>query len=126
VPKLLIVDDNAAGRETLAEVFRALGYEAAVAADGPAGLAAARSEKPDLILMDLSLPGLDGWEATRRLRADPATAHIPVVAMTAHVTPGDRERALAAGCDDHHPKPADFPRLLAQIERLLTATTAGQ
>lgn len=125
MPKLLIVDDNAAGRESLAEVFRAMGYEAEVAADGPAGLEAARVEKPDLILMDLSLPGLDGWECTRRLRADPATAHIPVVAMTAHVTPGDRERALAAGCDDHHPKPADFPQLIAQIERLLAGPHAA-
>jgi CheY-like chemotaxis protein len=119
VPKLLIVDDNAAAAESLAMVLGAMGFETALEADGLAGLAAARSGLPDLILLDLGLPGIDGWETARRLRADPATAHIPLLAMTAHVSPGDRERALAAGCDDHHPKPALFPELAAQIDHLL-------
>lgn len=119
MPKLLIVEDNAAGRESLVAVLQAMGFETVLAADCIAGLAAARTECPDLILLDLGLPGMDGWETVRRLRADPTTAHLPVLAMTAHVTPGDRERALAAGCDDHHPKPALFPDLFVQIDHLL-------
>jgi CheY-like chemotaxis protein len=91
----------------------------AIAIDGEQGLAMARSEAPALILMDMSLPGLDGWEATRQLKAAPETRHIPVIALTAHAMSGDRERALGAGCDDFDTKPVDFPRLLEKIEALL-------
>jgi two-component system cell cycle response regulator DivK len=93
------------------------GYELLVAEDAATGFAKAASERPDVILMDLNLPGMDGWEATRRLKADPATAAIPVIALTAHAMLGDREKALAAGCDDFDTKPVDFDRLLAKIGR---------
>jgi CheY-like chemotaxis protein len=91
-----------------------------MAADGETGVAMAQAEAPGLILMDVSLPGIDGWEATRRLRAAPETRHIPIVALTAYTTSGDREKALAAGCDDFDTKPIDLPRLLGKIETLLT------
>jgi len=90
-----------------------------MAADGETGVAMAQAEAPGLILMDVSLPGIDGWEATRRLRAAPETRHIPIVALTAYTTSGDREKALAAGCDDFDTKPIDLPRLLGKIETLL-------
>jgi len=95
------------------------GYEVAVATDGGEGVAMATSERPDLILMDMSLPVLNGWDATRRLKADAATRHIPVIALTAHAMAADREQALGAGCDDYETKPIELPRLLEKIETLL-------
>jgi CheY-like chemotaxis protein len=95
------------------------GYEVVLAVDGNEGIAAARSERPALILMDMSLPVIDGWEATRRLKADPETAGIPIVALTAHAMLGDRDRALKAGCDGYETKPLELPRLLETMEKLL-------
>ena len=97
------------------------GYEILTAADGAEGIASAIAEQPDLILMDLNLPEIDGWEATRRLKADPATRDIPIIALTAHAMAGDREKALAAGCDDFDTKPIEFDRLLNKIEQALAA-----
>ncbi len=118
--KILYVEDNEDNVYMLASRLRRRGYNVVAAEDGVRGLAAARDEHPDLILMDLSLPGLDGWEATRRLKAMPETAEIPVIALSAHAMAGDREQALAAGCDDYDAKPIDFGRLLAKIRALLT------
>jgi len=95
------------------------GYEVLIAIDGGEGLAKARAESPDLILMDMSLPGLDGWEATRQLKAEPETRGIPVIALTAHAMTGDRQKALSAGCDDFDTKPVELPRLLTKIQALL-------
>jgi CheY-like chemotaxis protein len=97
------------------------GYEIVSAPDGTAGIAMATAERPDLILMDLNLPEIDGWEATRRLKAAPATRDIPIIALTAHAMAGDREKALAIGCDEFETKPIDFDRLLPKIERLIDA-----
>ena len=96
-----------------------LGFEVVVAADGERGVAMAETEAPDLILMDLRLPGIDGWEATRRIKAAPATKAIPVIALSAHAMAGDREKALAAGCDDYDTKPIDFPKLVERIQTIL-------
>ena len=96
------------------------GYQVVLAVDGQSGVEMARTETPDLVLMDMSLPILDGWEATRRLKAAAATKHIPVIALTAHAMSGDREKALEAGCDDYDTKPVEFPRLLGKIEALLS------
>jgi CheY-like chemotaxis protein len=121
---VLLVEDNEASREGLARHLRRKGYEILLAADGRQGMDVARAEAPDLILLDMSLPVLDGWEATRRLKADAATWGIPVIALTAHAMAGDRERALGAGCDDYDTKPIEFPRLLAKIESLLAMRTS--
>jgi CheY-like chemotaxis protein len=125
VPRLLLVEDHEEGREGLSRHLRRRGYEVLVAADGAQGLEAARSARPDLILMDMSLPILDGWEATRRLKADAATRPIPVIALTAHAMAGDREKALEAGCDDYDTKPVELPRLLAKVETLLGRRAGG-
>lgn len=117
--KILLVEDDTLSRDMLARRLRRNGYEVLVAADGLEGMALARSHLPDLILMDMSLPVLDGWEATRRLKAGLETRHIPVIAQTAHVMAGDRERCIAAGCDDYTAKPVHLPQLLAKIEALL-------
>jgi len=117
--KILLVEDNEMNRDMLARRLARKGYEVAVAADGEEGVAMARADVPDLILMDMSLPILDGWEATRRLKADQATRATPVIALTAHAMAGDKERALDAGCDDYDTKPIDLPGLLAKIEALL-------
>jgi CheY-like chemotaxis protein len=119
MPKLLLVEDNEMNRDMLSRRLTRRGYEVAVALDGEQGVAMARSESPALILMDMSLPGLDGWEATRRIKAAPETRAIPVIALTAHAMAGDREKAIAAGCDDFDTKPVDLERLLAKIEALL-------
>ncbi|HEX2203558.1 MAG TPA: response regulator [Longimicrobium sp.] len=119
--KILLVEDNEMNRDMLSRRLERKGYEVVVAVDGPGGVAAAGAHAPDLILMDMSLPLLDGWEATRRLKGAPATRHIPVVALTAHAMSGDRERALEAGCDDYDTKPIELPRLLGKIEALLAA-----
>jgi CheY-like chemotaxis protein len=119
MPKILIVEDNEMNRDMLSRRLTRRGYEVAIAVDGEQGLAMAQAEAPALILMDMSLPGLDGWEATRRLKATPATQRIPVIALTAHAMAGDREKAVAAGCDDFDTKPVDLERLLGKIEALL-------
>jgi two-component system, cell cycle response regulator DivK len=125
--KVLLVEDNEMNRDMLSRRLARRGYEVVIAVDGESGLALAGSEAPDLILMDMSLPVLDGWEATRRLKSTPATARIPVLALTAHAMSTDRDRALEAGCDDYDTKPIDMPRLLDKIARLLGgAPTASQ
>jgi CheY-like chemotaxis protein len=119
--KILLVEDNEMNRDMLSRRLTRRGYEVLTADDGARGLAAAASEKPDLILMDMSLPVLDGWEATRRLKASTETQAIPVIALTAHAMPADLEKALQAGCEDYDTKPVELPRLLGKIERLLRA-----
>jgi CheY-like chemotaxis protein len=116
--KILLVEDNELNRDMLTRRLARNGYELLTAVDGAEAIRLAQSQ-PDLILMDMSLPVMDGWEAARRLKADPATAGIPVIALTAHAMSGDRERALEAGCDDYDTKPIEMPRLLAKIQRLL-------
>ena len=119
---LLYIEDNEDNLYMLQLRFDVLGrYEIISATDGAAGLAMAAAERPDLILMDLNLPEVDGWEAARRLKADPLTRHIPIIALSAHAMAGDREKALATGCDDFDTKPVEFDRLLAKIEQALAA-----
>jgi two-component system, cell cycle response regulator DivK len=126
VRKLLYVEDNDDNIYMLTLWFDvAGGYEIVNAPDGAAGIAMATAELPDLILMDLNLPEIDGWEATRRLKADPATRDIPIIALTAHAMAGDREKALATGCDEFETKPIDFDRLLPKVERLIDAKEGG-
>jgi CheY-like chemotaxis protein len=120
VPKILVVEDNELNRDMLTRRLARKGFETSVAVDGEEGVKRAREDRPDLILMDMSLPVLDGWEATRRIKSDPNTRTIPVIALTAHAMAGDRERALNAGCDDYDTKPVEFPSLLEKIEALLT------
>ncbi len=121
MPRLLYIEDNEDNLYMLTLFFDVQGgYEILSAANGAEGIAIAVAEQPDLILMDLNLPEIDGWEAARRLKADPATRGIPLIALTAHAMAGDRERALAAGCDDFDTKPVQFDRLLAKIERALS------
>ena len=117
--RILLVEDNEMNRDMLSRRLQRRGHEVLTAVDGESGLAMTRSETPALVLMDMSLPGIDGWEATRRLKADPVTRAIPVIALTAHAMAGDREQALAAGCDDFDIKPIDLDRLLGKIEGLL-------
>ena len=117
--KILLIEDNEMNRDMLSRRLQKRGYEVIAAADGEEGLAKARSEAPALILMDMSLPGIDGWEATRRLRADAQMKAIPVIALTAHAMADDRDKAVAAGCDDFDTKPIELPRLLSKIEALL-------
>jgi CheY-like chemotaxis protein len=117
--KILIVEDNEENRDALARRLQRRGFEVVIAADGKQGVALALAEKPDVVLMDMNLPELDGCEVTRRIRAAPATQALPVIALTAHAMAGDREKALEAGCTDYHTKPVDFPRLLEQIEAIL-------
>jgi len=117
--KILIVEDNEMNRDMLSRRLLKRGYEVAIAVDGEQGLVMARAESPALILMDMSLPGLDGWEVSRRLKADAQTKDIGIIAITAHAMAGDREKALAAGCDDFDTKPIELTRLLAKIEALL-------
>jgi two-component system, cell cycle response regulator DivK len=126
VRKLLYIEDNEDNLYMLQLYFDVLGgYEIVSATDGAAGLAMAAAERPDLILMDLNLPEIDGWEATRRLKADPATCDIPIIALSAHAMTGDREKALATGCDDFDTKPVEFDRLLAKIEQALATGARG-
>jgi two-component system cell cycle response regulator DivK len=117
--KILLVEDNDLNRDMLARRLERRGYHVIIAADGVQGETMARSESPELILMDMSLPVMDGWELARRLKDDDATRAIPILALTAHVMAGDREKALEAGCDDYDTKPIEFPRLLSKIEALL-------
>ncbi len=119
MPRILIVEDNEENRDALSRRLKRRGYDVALAADGLQGLAMARSEHPDLILMDMNLPELDGWQATRQLKEAAETRAVPVIGLSAHALAGDRERALAAGCADYHTKPVELPRLLEQIEAIL-------
>ena len=119
--KILLVEDNEMNRDMLSRRLERKGYRVLLAVDGQSGVELAASALPDVVLMDMSLPVLDGWEATRRLKADPATAHLPVIALTAHAMSGDRERAIAAGCDDYDTKPIELARLLGKVEALLAA-----
>ena len=126
VRRLLYVEDNEDNLYMLQLWFDVLGgYEILSARDGAVGIAMAAAEQPDLILMDLNLPEIDGWEATRRLKADPATRDIPIIALSAHAMAGDREKALATGCDDFDTKPIEFDRLLAKVEQALAARESG-
>jgi two-component system, cell cycle response regulator DivK len=122
--KVLLVEDNEESRDGLCRHLRRKGYEILVAVDGRQGVEVAGVAAPDLILMDMSLPVLDGWEATRQLKAGAQTCGIPVIALTAHAMAGDRERALEAGCDDYDTKPIEFARLLTKIESLLQKKAA--
>ena len=116
---ILLVEDNELNRDMLARRLRRRGYDVLIAVDGKQGVHMAKTEMPDLILMDMSLPVLDGWEATRRIKAAVETQHIPIIALTAHVMADDRARALAVGCDDYDTKPVEFTRLLGKIEACL-------
>jgi two-component system cell cycle response regulator DivK len=117
--KILLVEDNEMNRDMLSRRLVKRGYEVVIAVEGEQGVALARTDSPDIVLMDMSLPVLDGWEATRRLKSDPATRQIPIIALTAHAMAGDREKAREAGCDDFDTKPVELPRLLSKIEGLL-------
>jgi CheY-like chemotaxis protein len=117
--RILYVEDNDDNVYVVKNRLTRAGFSVLIASDGEQGLAMAAAENPDLIIMDLSLPVLDGWEATRQLKAAPETRHIPVVALSAHAMTGDREKALAAGCDDFDTKPVDMPRLLGKVRALL-------
>jgi len=119
MPKILLVEDNEMNRDMLSRRLIRRGYEVVLAEDGAVGLEVARTQRPDLILMDMSLPVMDGWEATRQLKAGPETARIPVIALTAHAMAGDEEKALRAGCDGYETKPVDLPKLLAKMEALI-------
>ena len=119
VTKILLVEDDEMNRDMLSRRLLKRGYEVVMATDGEQGVQMARSEGPDIILMDMSLPVMDGWAATRELKADNGTASIPVIALTAHAMAGDQEKALAAGCDDFDTKPIELPRLLGKIEALV-------
>ena len=122
MPRILLVEDNEMNRDMLSRRLAKRGYEVALALDGLQGIEMARRDSPDLILMDMSLPGVDGWEITRRMRADAGLRRVPIIALTAHAMAGDREKALAAGCDEYDTKPVDFARLTAKIAALLART----
>jgi CheY-like chemotaxis protein len=125
MPKILLVEDNEMNRDMLSRRLERRGYQVVIAVDGQQGVDMARTEGPDLVLMDMSLPVLDGWEATRRLKAEASTRAIPVIALTAHAMAGDREKAMEAGCDDYDTKPIELPRLLGKIEELLGKAGKG-
>ena len=125
MPRILLVEDNDLNRDMLSRRLERRGYEVVLAVDGQDGVTRAVADTPDIILMDMSLPVMDGWEATRRLRAEPKTKSIPIIALTAHAMSGDREKALEAGCDDYDTKPIEFARLLGKIDALLQARGTG-
>lgn len=120
MPKILLVEDNEMNRDMLSRRLERKGFTVVIAVDGEAGVEMAKTEQPELVLMDMSLPVLDGWEATRRIKASPETGGIPVIALTAHAMAGDREKTIEAGCDDYDTKPIDLKRLLGKIQKLLT------
>ena len=122
MPKILLVEDNEMNRDMLSRRLQKRGYEIVMAFDGAQGVQAAQNTAPDLILMDMSLPVIDGWEATRRIKANPATQKIPVIALTAHAMSDDRAKAMEAGCDEYDTKPIDLERLLPKIQSLLNQT----
>ena len=117
--KILLVEDNEMNRDMLSRRLIRRGFQVVFAMDGQQGIDFARSERPDIILMDMGLPVVDGWEATRRVKADEATRSVPVIGLTAHAMSGDREKTIEAGCDDYDTKPVEFDRLIGKIERLL-------
>ena len=119
MPKILLVEDNEMNRDMLSRRLARKGHEVAIAIDGEEGVAMAESENPDLILMDMSLPKIDGWEATRQIKASDFGNAIPIIALTAHAMASDREKAVDAGCDDYDTKPVELPRLLGKMEKLL-------
>ncbi len=119
MPRILLVEDNEMNRDMLSRRLERRGYEVLIAVDGQVGIAMAQAEAPDLILMDMSLPVMDGWEATRTLKASDTTRHIPVIALTAHAMSTDRAKALEAGCDDYDTKPIELSRLLGKMEVLM-------
>ena len=121
MPKILLVEDNEMNRDMLSRRLQRRGYSVVMAHDGEQGLSLASSETPDLILMDISLPVMDGWQVTRLLKADHNTCHIPVIALTAHALVSDRQKAFETGCDDYDTKPVEFGRLSEKIENLLVA-----
>jgi CheY-like chemotaxis protein len=123
--KVLLVEDNEMNRDMLSRRLIRRGFQVVFAIDGQQGIDLARSERPDVILMDMSLPIIDGWEASRRLKADDATRSVPVIGLTAHAMSGDREKAIEAGCDDYDTKPVELDRLIGKIERLL-GTAKGE
>jgi len=123
MPKILLVEDNEINRDMLSRRLERRGYRVAIALDGEQGVSMAGLEAPDLILMDMSLPVLDGWEAARRLKGAPETRSIPIIALTAHAMVGDREKAIESGCDDYDTKPVEFQRLLEKIETILAKGT---
>lgn len=124
MPKILLVEDNEMNRDMLSRRLQKRGYEVVIAVDGQQGVTMAQAEAPALILMDMSLPVIDGWEASRQLKTTPATRSIPIIALTAHALSGEREKALTVGCDDFDTKPIELPRLLEKIEALLARKTA--
>lgn len=119
MPRILLVEDNEMNRDMLSRRLERKGYEVTMAVDGREGIDKAREGGYDMILMDMSLPEVDGWDATRQLRASAETANVPIIALTAHAMAGDREKAIEAGCDDYDTKPIELPRLLSKIEALL-------
>ncbi|HEX2559215.1 response regulator [Phenylobacterium sp.] len=119
--KLLLVEDHEEIWDFLSRRLRRRGFDVLLAHDGAQGVEVAKAEHPDVVLMDVNLPVMDGWTATGQLKGDPSTRGIPIIALTAHAMPGDRDKALQAGCDDYHPKPVDFSRLLTQIEAVMSA-----
>jgi CheY-like chemotaxis protein len=123
--RLLLVEDNEINRDMLSRRLQRKGYEILIAVDGQEGVDKARGEKPDLILLDMSLPVMDGWEAARLLKGEDGTKAIPIIALTAHAMSGDREKAIEAGCDEYDTKPVELPRLLEKIQTLLAKSAAG-
>ena len=121
MPRVLLVEDNEMNRDMLSRRLIRRGFEVSLATDGQQGVDMAVTESPNIILLDMSLPVLDGWAAARELKANPTTQSIPVIALTAHAMAGDRDRAMQAGCDDYDTKPIEFPRLIEKMDRLLTA-----
>lgn len=125
MPKILLVEDNEMNRDMLSRRLERKGMQVVIAVDGEQGVAMAQTETPDLILMDMSLPVLDGWSATRRLKTSPATQRIPIIALTAHAMSGDRDKCMEAGCDDYDTKPVEFTRLMSKIQTLLASSSAA-
>jgi CheY-like chemotaxis protein len=121
MPRILLVEDNEMNRDMLSRRLQRRGYEVIIAVDGQQGVAMAQSESPDLVLMDMSLPLMDGWEVTRTLKGAAETKHLPIIALTAHAMSTDRDKAMEAGCDDYDTKPIELPRLLGKMEALLGA-----
>jgi two-component system cell cycle response regulator DivK len=119
--KILLVEDHEELWDFLSRRLRRRGFDVVLAHDGQQGIDVAQAERPDVILLDMNLPVMDGWTAARKLREMPDTARIPIIALTAHAMSGDRDRMLEAGCDDYHPKPVDFPQLLSQIDAAMLA-----
>ncbi len=124
--KILLVEDNEMNRDMLSRRLKKRGYDVPMAVNGQEGVDMASSETPDLILLDISLPVMDGWDVARKLKSDEATSSIPIIALTAHAMAGDREKCLESGCDEYDTKPVEFKRLLGKIEALLTGDTAAE